>query len=133
MGQGTGLLGIVAEQADAADTDADQDLGGLPVVAAVHRQAQLAVGLDGVLALVLQHVRPKLVDQPDPPPLMAGDVQQQPPTLGGKSSHGQPELGAAVATQRAECVTGEASGVQAGQDTVAIPDVSTCEEQVQVA
>jgi hypothetical protein len=64
---------------------------------------------------------------------MAGDVQQQPPTLGGQSSHGQPELRAAVATQRAECVTGEASGVEAGQDTVAIADVSTREEQVQVA
>jgi hypothetical protein len=132
-GQGAGLVRVVAEQADAADPDPGQDLGGLPVVAAVHRQAEAAVGLHGVLALVLEHVRPELVDQPDPAALVAGDVQQQPAALGGQAPHGQPQLGPAVAAQRAQGVAGQAARVQAGQDAAAVPDVPAGEQQIQVA
>ena len=122
-----------ARQADAAHAAGDQDLGGLLVVPAVDRQPQPEVGLHGVVALVLQDVCPKLLDQPHPASLMAGDIQQQPPAFGGDPPHGQPELRAAVAAERPEGVAGEAAGVQAEQDTAAVSDVPTGEQEVQVA
>ena len=68
------LLGVVGEQTGASNPGGPEDLHGFLVVAAVDRQSQPAVGLDRVMALVLQHVRLELGDQPNPAALVAGGV-----------------------------------------------------------
>ncbi len=84
------------------------------------------------MALVLLDVRPQLVDQADAPALVAGGVHEHAAVLGRDPAHGQPQLHAAVAPQRAERVTGEALGVEADEDTVLVLHVAAHHGQVDV-
>jgi hypothetical protein len=88
LGQRPGLGGVVGEYAGASDPGGLEDLHGLPEVTAVDRQAQPAVGLHRVVALVLQHIGPELRHQPDAPTLVAGGVHQRSSTLGDDPPHG---------------------------------------------
>ncbi len=63
-----------------------QDLGADAVVAEVGREAERLVGLDGVLALILQLVGADLVVQADPPPFLL-EVHDDAALLG--LDHGQ--------------------------------------------
>ena len=132
-GQRPGLGGVVGEHAGASDPGGLEDLHGLEEVTAVDWQAQPAVGLYGVVALVLQHVGPELWHQPDTPTLVAGGVHQRSPALGDDPPHCQLQLGTAVAAERAERVAGEAGGMQADQHVAAVPDLAVDEQQVHVA
>ena len=57
--------------------EVDQDLRTGAVVAGVGRQTEVEVGVDGVGAEVLQLVGLQLVQQADPPALVAADVEHQ--------------------------------------------------------
>src|SRR5258708_7414406 len=65
------LARAVADQADLLNADVRQNLGADPVVALINRESQSLVCLHGVHPLVLELVRPQLVDQADAPPLLA--------------------------------------------------------------
>ena len=69
------------------------------------------VGVDRVVALVLQPVGPHLVADADAPALVAPQVHDHAEALAGDQLHGRVELHAAVAAQRAEHVAGEALAV----------------------
>jgi hypothetical protein len=131
--QGARLGRVVGQQPRAADPGGPQDLRRLPEVAAVDRQAEAPVGVDGVVALVLEHVGLELGHQPDAAALVAGGVQQHPPALGDDLAHGQAQLGAAVAAQRPEGVAGQAGRVEADQQVAAVPEVAVGEHQVHLA
>src|SRR5258708_22224847 len=104
------LARAVADQADLLNADVRQNLGADPVVALINRESQSLVCLHGVHPLVLELVRPQLVDQADAPPLLA-QVQDHARALGGDHLHGAVELLLAVAPEAVEGVAGEALGV----------------------
>ncbi len=72
------LLRIVREDAQTLRAEVDQDLRADAVVAQIGLEAQDVVGLDRVLALVLQLVRAKLIQEPDPPPFLARPYAPRP-------------------------------------------------------
>src|SRR5258708_11559268 len=104
------LARAVADQADLLNADVRQNLGADPVVALINRESQSLVCLHGVHPLVLELVRPQLVDQADAPPLLA-QVQDHARALGCDHLHGAVELLLAVAPEAVEGVAGEALGV----------------------
>ena len=95
-------------------------------------QAQPQVRVDGVGAGVLLDVGPQLVDQADPPALVAAQVQHDPSALGGDHPQRRPELHPAVAAQRADGVAGEALGVQPGQHRAPVAEVTRRPGEVHV-
>src|SRR5215470_9952255 len=64
------LLRVVREDAQALRAEVDQDLRADAVVSQIGLEAQGVIGFDRVLAVVLQLVRAKLVQEPDPPPFL---------------------------------------------------------------
>ena len=68
------LHGVVGHEAHGGDAQVDEDLGADAVLAVVHGQAELDVGVDGVVALLLEVVGPQLVGEPDAAPLVAAQV-----------------------------------------------------------
>ena len=65
-GQPAVLVWVVGDQPQPADTEAGEDRRADAVVAGVDRQPERGVGVDRVVAALLQRVRPQLVAQPDP-------------------------------------------------------------------
>src|SRR5690606_38023237 len=106
-GQGRDLTGVVGEQPQPADTQSDEDLSPHAVVPEVGQEAELLVRLDGVGTLVLKGVRPDLVQQTDATALLT-EVDEDPASLARDLGQRGVALEAAVATQRMECVPGQA-------------------------
>ena len=121
--QAVGLGRVVGHQPHRGDTEVLEDLGGGAVVAGVGGQAQVEVGVDGVATAVLQLVGLQLGQQADAAPLVAAEVDHHAASLGDDPLHGLLELGAAVAAAAGEDVTGQALGVDAGQDRLPSLDV----------
>ena len=98
------------------DTEVDQDLGADAVFAAVDGQTQLQVGVDGVVALLLEVVGAQFVGQADTAALVAAQVDDDAGALVGDEPQRLVQLGPAVATQRSEDVAGQAFGVHPDED-----------------
>jgi hypothetical protein len=109
------LLGVVGQDADAAQADVAQDLGADAVVTPVHRETEDLVGLGGVEAFVQEAVGMQLVLQADAPALLA-QVHDGPPALAGDHLHRGPQLVAAFTSHRAEDIARKTLGVHAHQD-----------------
>src|SRR5437867_8168233 len=111
------LPGIVGDQPDLVQSQLHEDLRADPVVPQVRLEAEGQIGLDGVLAFVLQLVRPQLVHQADAAPLLV-QVEEHP--LPHLLDHLQRvmELLTAVAAERPEHIGREAAGMHADQDLV---------------
>ena len=77
-------------------------------------ESERDVGLDRVLALVLELVRAHLVEEPDPTPLLP-HVHEDPAPLGLDPAERLVELEATVAPARVEDVPGQALGVDADE------------------
>ena len=90
---------VVGHEAHRGDPEVDEDLGTDAVLAVVHRQAQLQVGVDRVVALLLEVVRPQLVRQPDASPFVAAQVDDDAGPLLGDEPQCLGQLGTAVAAQ----------------------------------
>ena len=71
-------------------------------------ESELQVGVDGIGTAVLESVRVELRQQADAAPLVAAHVDDRSSPGGGDASHGCAQLLAAVASQAAEGVAGEA-------------------------
>ena len=117
------LLGVVGQDPDRRQAEVDQDLGADAVVAQVGRQAELEVGVDGVIALLLQLVGLELVEQADAATLL-GEVEQHALALGLDHRQRRLQLLAAVAAQRVEDVAGQALGVHADQHVLLARDLA---------
>src|SRR5690606_14585755 len=74
LGQLPRLLGVVAQQAHAADAEVLEDPDSGPVVACVGGQAEREVGVERVEAVLLQAVGTQLVDEADATPLLTAQV-----------------------------------------------------------
>ncbi|ESQ02624.1 GTP cyclohydrolase/3,4-dihydroxy-2-butanone 4-phosphate synthase bi-functional protein [Streptomyces sp. PVA_94-07] len=129
-GQGGGLVGVVGEQAQAADAEVGEDLRAGRVVPGVGGQPQLGVGVQGVPAQLLQFVGPELGEQADAAPLVAAEVDDDAPAVLDDAVHGLLELRAAVAALRVEDVAGQALGVEPHQDVLAVAEVAVDEGDV---
>ena len=88
-------------------------MGRKVVVARLDRGADGDVGVDRVIALVLQRVGLQLVDEPDTPPLVVGQVDHDAERARRDDLHRGLQLRIAVAAQRMEDVPGHAAAVHA--------------------
>ena len=70
------LGGIVGQQLDLGIAEIEQDVRGEVVVARLDRGADGDVGIDRVVALILQGVGPDLVDEADAAALLVGQVDE---------------------------------------------------------
>ncbi|CAM5344126.1 hypothetical protein SVIOM74S_08567 [Streptomyces violarus] len=82
------------------------------------------------MALLLEFVGAQLGHQADAAALVSAQVDHDSPALGLDTGQRGVELGAAVAAGGAEDVAGEAFGVDADQDVVAVADVAVHEGDV---
>src|SRR5690349_20059791 len=80
---------VVRHELHGRDAEVDQDLRTDAVLARVGREPELDVGLDGVATLVLQRVRPQLVPEPDAPPLVTPQVQNDSASLASDAFEGE--------------------------------------------
>ena len=109
------FLRVVGQQADPFHSQIRQHLSPKAVVSQVHRKAQLQISFYGVQTLLLQLVGFDLGTQPDASPLLP-HVENDPSTFLFDSRHGRVQLGAAVASARAENVSGQAFAVHPNHD-----------------
>src|SRR4051794_348297 len=96
------LRRVVGHQAHRRDAEVDEDLRADAVLPAVGGQSELQVGVDGVVALVLQSIGADLVADADAAPLVTTQVDDGAEVLLGHLLHRRRELRSAVATQRPE-------------------------------
>src|SRR5437016_4393102 len=108
------LLGVVGQELQVLDPQVDQDLSSDAVITQIGVESGRDVGLDRVLALILELVRAHLVEEPDPTPLLP-HVHEDPAPLGLDPAEGLVELEATVAPARVEDVPGQALGVDADE------------------
>src|SRR5438128_1406470 len=124
------LLRIVGEDPQTLGAEIDEDVRPDAVVAQVGLETQDGVCLHRVLALVLQLVGAKLVQEPDAAPLLA-HVQEDSTALALDDGERLVELGTAIAAAAAEDVSGEAFGVHADEDGLLAPHIAHDQSQGQ--
>src|ERR1700687_3253285 len=124
-----GLLWVVREDARLAHPEVDQDLHADAVLAMVGLEAEALVRLDRVEALVLERVGAQLVHQPDATPFLS-QVEEDPASLRGNALERRVHLLAAVAPLRSEDIAGQALGVDAYEDGLAVRNVAHRERDV---
>ena len=120
---------VVRHQAHLAHAEVAQDLAADAVVADVGREAELLVGRDGVVALVLQLVGLQLVDEADAAALLQ-EVEEHAAAGLDDLLHRELELLAAVAARRAEDVAGQALRVDAHEHRLVLADLAVDEGEV---
>ncbi len=101
-----------------------QDRRPDPVVTGVDRKTLHGVGVDRVVAHLLQFVGPQLVGESDPATLVAAQIDEDAAALRGDHLERRVELLAAVAAQRAERVAGQALGVDPDQHVPPVTDLA---------
>ena len=105
---------IVGQQTDGRDGQVFENLRRHGVITLVGLVTEEEVGVNRIIALVLEIIRPQLVGQADSPSLLTQIDNDAGPLL-GDPLHGAVQLGAAVAAQGAQYVAGEALGVNPDQ------------------
>jgi hypothetical protein len=96
------LRRVVRQQPNGSHVEGTKDPCRCVEVSRVDRKTEELVRLDGVGAVVLDHVRAELLDQPDTSALVAGDIHEEAASLCGDRPEGCPELRSTIAAQRAE-------------------------------
>src|SRR6266851_10097938 len=124
------LLGVVRQQPDLPHAEVVDDLAADAVVPFVWRVAEGLVRLDGIEARVLEVVGVKLVEQADATTFLVAYVEDHAGTVGGDHFHGGVQLRAAVASEAAEDVAGEAFRVGAEENRLCRVDVAEDEREV---
>src|SRR5262249_41098509 len=118
------LVEVVSQQAGRTHSQVGEDCRGEGVVTPVGGEAEHDVGVDRVIAAILQVVSANLMGQPDAPPLIAANVDQDSPAFGGQPVLGKSQLRPTVAAAGAEHVPGQALRVDTDQDVLAVADVT---------
>src|SRR4029450_694015 len=116
-----------------ADTQETKAVGGGGVGSCVRRKSQVAVGVDRVLAVLLEHVRTELVHEPDSAPFVVSCIDKDAAPFCCDLARRLSKLGATIAAKRSECVTGQALGVEPGQDRPAVADLPTHEREIHLS
>ena len=128
--QSRGLGRVVGQQAHRTHAELAQDGCRRPVFPLVGAQPEAMVGLDRVGPCVLFEVRPELVDQPDPAPLVTAEVDEHAAALDRDRAQGGAQLDPAVTAKRAQGISGQAFRVDAGQDAAPVAEVAPDQRQV---
>src|SRR5690606_10322353 len=110
---------VIGEQAHTAHVEVGQDFDRRPVFALVGLVAKHQVGVNRVVAFVLEIVGAQLLGKADAAAFLAQIDHDSPAGL-GDALHGHVQLFATVAAQRAERVARHAFGVNAHQDLLAV-------------
>ncbi|BAS94404.1 Os05g0460500 [Oryza sativa Japonica Group] len=105
-------------------------LGADAVLAGVDGEAELDVGLDGVVAVVLEVVGAELLAEADAAALVAAEVDEDAAAGLVDELHRQVQLVAAVAAGGAEDVAGQALGMDPHQDVLAHNVYHLCNSNV---
>ncbi len=113
--QGDLLGGIGGEQSKTTDAKVPQDRRTLAVVAGVNWEPKVSIGIHCVAALVLQCIRPQLVEQPDSSPLVTPHVDERTGRRLTDRLKGCLELLAAITAIGAQRVAREALRVNTDQ------------------
>ena len=98
--QSGGLGRVVGQQAHGANAELAQDGGRRPVFALVGAQPEAQVGLHRVGPCVLFEIRPQLVDQSDPSPLVTAEVHKHATSLDRDRAQSGAQLDPTVTPQR---------------------------------
>src|SRR5687767_8132428 len=120
---------VVREHADGREPEVGEDLRADPVLARIRLEAELEVRLDRVEALLLELVRPELVEQADAAPLL-GEIEHDAEPFGLDPFQCTRELLAAVAPARVEDVARKAFGVHPHEHVLLALDVALDERDV---
>ena len=96
------------------------------------RKSEAAVGVDRVVAVLLEHVGAELVREPDPASLVVCRIDEDTASFSCNLARCLPELGAAVAAERSKRITGQTFGVEPSQDGPAVADLPAHEREVDV-
>lgn len=99
-------------------------LGADAVLAGVHGEAELDVGLDSVVALILEVVGAELLAQADAASLVAAEVHDHAAAGLLDQPQRQVQLLAAVAARRAQDVACQTLGVHPHQHVLAVANVT---------
>ncbi len=111
---------VVGQQPHGPDSEIDEDLRTSAVVPGVGGQAQLEVGIHGVVTGVLQLVGLQLVHQADPAALVTAHIKDDAASFAGHHRHRGVQLRPAVAAAGTEYIAGKAFGVHPDQDVLAV-------------
>src|SRR5688572_25949894 len=110
------FLRVVREQSHRADPEVVEDLRADAVVALVGGESELEVRLDRVATTLLELVRAELVGDADGATLVPADVEDHASPFTSDQLHRPIQLLAAVASERAEHIAGQALGMHAGEE-----------------
>ena len=124
---------VVRHETDAGQAEVGEDLGADAVFAAVDGQAQFQVGVDGVESGVLEFVGAQFVGDADASAFVSAEVDDDAVAVVVDAAHCFVELGAAVAFDAGEHVTGDAFAVDSDEHVGPSGDVAFDERQVGVA
>lgn len=108
------LFGIVRQEPDGFVSEERQHARGNCVKALVRLETQSLVGLDRIESLVLQAIRPELVDQSDAAAFL-GEIKQNTSPCRGNRLDRAAQLRAAIAFQRPQKIARKALRMQADQ------------------
>lgn len=122
------LIGIIRKQADAPNAELAKNARREHVIAQISGEAEPAIRLDGVEALVLKLVGANLVHQADAAALL-GQIEEQAGARAANLAERQFELRTAIAANRAENVAGETLGMDANQRDGAIREMAARENE----
>jgi len=116
--QGGDFARVVGEEADGGDAEVAEDGGGEFVVAEIGFKAEGLVSFYRVVTVILEFVGADFVDQADAAALFIF-VDDEAAAFFGDEFEREFELGAAIAAEGMEDVTGKALGMNAHQGRVA--------------
>ena len=105
------LVRIVRQQPDTVHAQRPEHRRRKPIVALVVGESKALVGVDRVQPAILQRIGAQFIGQPDAAPFLP-KVEKDATAFVTEDSQGFAELGAAVALEAAEHVTGQAFAVK---------------------
>jgi hypothetical protein len=121
--------GVIGQHAHRQDAQILEDEGGRRILTLVGFVPYHQIGIDGVIAHILEVIGPQLVEDTDPASLLA-QVDQNPSTFFGDHMHGLMQLRPTVATQRAQDIAGETFGVHTHQHILASGDIADEQDEM---
>jgi hypothetical protein len=111
------FFGVVGQEADGVDPEVLQNLCADGIVPLVGPVSQHLIGLDGVVAFVLQVIGLQFVEEPNAATFLA-EIEEHPRALRGDAAHGGVELFAAVAAKGPENIPRKALRMDAHENVL---------------
>jgi hypothetical protein len=110
------LCWVVRHYTNVGHPEVGKDLRANSILATIHRQAQLHVGLHGVTTLVLQRISAHFVSEANATPFLASQINDDAAAGLCDFTHCKVQLRAAIASQGPKHISSAAFGVHADED-----------------